>query len=1072
MRDAADNPADFLPDIDLEQRRRHIRRGLTRANIAAVVILVIVIGLSLAALIQALRADQNAEAEAEASARGKQQLWRSQLAQAGALRLSGLAGRKAQALAAISSAAAIQPSLELRNEAIATLALTDASSTDRWRPAHIYGNDALALAPDLQTYALGNLQGTVAMFRMSSGEKIAQFQGPAAAVAVTKFSRDGRLLAASFWNGEVMVWKISDGSKVAAWSSSGSVRSFPAFDVNPDASRIAIACGQPQVRILNLDPQNEKSPLTVTVTGAAADVLFAPTGNMLAIAVSNRVELWQWPEPKLMRQLSHAGEVTALAWAPDGRRLASASRGTPDIELWDCVTGRDRRLRGHAELIPHLAFDQQNELLISFSWDGSTRFWQARDGELLFVSRAGFGLDFDTSGTRLAYSREHQGFGLWNVSRSSIFHELTIPLAAVPPVIGFDFSRDGHTMALMNPDGLHVLDVLTGTEQNFLPLENPVSVWFTDETGLVSVTRSAINTWRIPVSERAAWEQKKVLDAPGVAFDFGTTTRGASSLVAVPSQDNVFWFDLNDAAHVHRVNGHGAMGALTGAAISADTNWIATTFWKGGASAVWSTRTGNRVRDLGRNGGYVAFSADNRWLLVGSAHSYAVWDINSWQQRFEFERETTGELVGSGAFSPDGKLMAICPQVDQIQLIALPQGQVLATLTSPLPRNIRSVAFSPDGTTLAASTFDTRLQLWSLPAIRNELAALHLDWTDSQGALSANETASMPPLAAAQKRHTNLGQAAFYWLDGLGVLAAMFIGLYTLRYHQRMMSSYEEVERLVAERNRELKLAQLELLHSQKMKALGTLAAGVAHDFNNLLSVIRMGNQLQAREGISPDDKSESSRAVERAVEQGKKVVRSMLGYSREPGQGRQTFSVPEMVDEVVLLLNKQFLGGLTLTLELNRDTPLVNAVRGRIEQILLNLLVNAAEAMDGEGRLLISVREISELVHTGSLLLRPRPATSYVELMIKDNGPGIEPAVRDRIFEPFFSTKPQSASSGTGLGLSLVHSLAEQEGLGLSLESDQGKGTTFKVVIPVQMNRLAELSARGSLTDQQQLAR
>src|SRR5207249_2023722 len=144
----------------------------------------------------------------------------------------------------------------------------------------------------------------------------------------------------------------------------------------------------------------------------------------------------------------------------------------------------------------------------------------------------------------------------------------------------------------------------------------------------------------------------------------------------------------------------------------------------------------------------------------------------------------------------------------------------------------------------------------------------------------------------------NLAETSFYWFDGLGVLAAMFIGLYTLRYHQRMVGSYEEVERLVSQRNRELKLAQVELVHGQKMKALGTLAAGVAHDFNNLLSVIRMGNNFLRRPEISAEDKAESSRAVERAVEQGKKVVRSMLGYSREPAEGRHTFSVPEVVDE------------------------------------------------------------------------------------------------------------------------------------------------------------------------------
>jgi signal transduction histidine kinase len=126
-----------------------------------------------------------------------------------------------------------------------------------------------------------------------------------------------------------------------------------------------------------------------------------------------------------------------------------------------------------------------------------------------------------------------------------------------------------------------------------------------------------------------------------------------------------------------------------------------------------------------------------------------------------------------------------------------------------------------------------------------------------------------------------------------GALLALFTGLYTIRYQQGLVRKYEQVETTVAERNRELKLAQVELLHSLKMKALGTLAAGVAHDFNNLLSVIRMGNQLQARESVSPEDKMESARAVERAVEQGKKVVRSMLGYSREQDEGRQTFSVP-----------------------------------------------------------------------------------------------------------------------------------------------------------------------------------
>jgi len=295
-----------------------------------------------------------------------------------------------------------------------------------------------------------------------------------------------------------------------------------------------------------------------------------------------------------------------------------------------------------------------------------------------------------------------------------------------------------------------------------------------------------------------------------------------------------------------------------------------------------------------------------------------------------------------------------------------------------------------------------------------------------------------------------MGVKTFYVIACLGALLAMFTGIFTLRYHQGMVRSYEEVETIVAQRNRELELAQVEVLHSQKMKALGTLAAGIAHDFNNLLSVIRMGNNLQGRPDISAEDKSESGGAVERAVEQGKKVVRSMLGYSRERTDGPQTFSVPELVDEVVLLLNKQFLGGLTLTLELDPHTRPVKGARGRLEQILLNLVVNATEAMEGKGRLRIAVRDATEA--DGEFILRPRPTERYVELEVSDTGPGIEPGVRDRVFEPFFSTKPQSASSGTGLGLSLVHSLAEQEGMGIRLESGPGRGTSFTILIPAEI--------------------
>ena len=146
-----------------------------------------------------------------------------------------------------------------------------------------------------------------------------------------------------------------------------------------------MTCGGTVVHFVELGTQRELAALATK--GPALKAVFRPDGKMLAVVVSNRVELWRWPERTLAGSLEQPAEPLTLVWHPDGRRLACACSGMTDILLWDSITGLQKFLRGHAELVPHLVFDHRGELLVSFSWDGSTRFWQASDGELLFVSR-------------------------------------------------------------------------------------------------------------------------------------------------------------------------------------------------------------------------------------------------------------------------------------------------------------------------------------------------------------------------------------------------------------------------------------------------------------------------------------------------------------------------------------------------------------------------------------------------------------------------------------------------------------------------------------------------------------
>jgi signal transduction histidine kinase len=248
------------------------------------------------------------------------------------------------------------------------------------------------------------------------------------------------------------------------------------------------------------------------------------------------------------------------------------------------------------------------------------------------------------------------------------------------------------------------------------------------------------------------------------------------------------------------------------------------------------------------------------------------------------------------------------------------------------------------------------------------------------------------------------------------------------------------------------------------MKALGTLAAGIAHDFNNLLSVIRLSNDVIAEEAGDRSGVRDEVASIENAVQQGRAVVRSMLGYSREAADRPCSYSVGDVLADSVGLLSKQFLSGIVLTIDVDRATPEVWGAPSRLEQILLNLIVNAAEAMKGRGRLLIAVKS-KELSPTESLALRPRPAVGYVEVSVKDSGPGIAPETLPRIFEPFFTTKTVGTSPGTGLGLSTVYTIAREDGVGLAVETKVGEGTTFRILIPEQgglQSPIADQSTRN----------
>jgi signal transduction histidine kinase len=285
---------------------------------------------------------------------------------------------------------------------------------------------------------------------------------------------------------------------------------------------------------------------------------------------------------------------------------------------------------------------------------------------------------------------------------------------------------------------------------------------------------------------------------------------------------------------------------------------------------------------------------------------------------------------------------------------------------------------------------------------------------------------------------------------GLGV-AAFFAAL-ALNRHRQLLLSHAAVERKVTERTRELEIATSELLHSQKMNALGTLAAGIAHDFNNILSIIKGSAQIIEDNLDAPQKILTRVDRIKTIVQQGAEIVDAMLGFSRGADAVAAPCNVNVVVADTMKLLGDRFLRSIEVKFERAENLPEILAPREFIQQILINFIFNAAEAMSGRKEIILAT-SLAERPPP-DIFLAPAPAASFVLISVRDIGSGIAPEIMPRIFEPFFTTKAFSARRGTGLGLSMVYELAKKMSAGVAVNSVAGQGSTFTLILPASKNQ------------------
>jgi PAS domain S-box-containing protein len=250
--------------------------------------------------------------------------------------------------------------------------------------------------------------------------------------------------------------------------------------------------------------------------------------------------------------------------------------------------------------------------------------------------------------------------------------------------------------------------------------------------------------------------------------------------------------------------------------------------------------------------------------------------------------------------------------------------------------------------------------------------------------------------------------------------------------------------RIVARDISERKRMEAAILHAQKIDSIGNLAGGIAHDFNNILAAI-LGSASIMRRHISERARlAKYVDIIESAARRGSSLTRQLLTFARKS----QTETVPVDVNALILetleMFQRSVSKEIVVETALAEDHLTVNGDDGQIQQALLNLFLNARDAMPDGGRLTVATAATVADGRTPGQFLSVRPGP-FVEIRVSDSGPGIPREIQNRIFEPFFTTKDQ----GTGLGLSVVYGVIQNHGGFINLESSPGHGTTFAVFLP-----------------------
>ena len=727
-----DEPLAARPPTFVYRCRKFLRRHRPVVAAAAVALVALVVGVVgvLAGLVQAERSREEAlrqavkatEAEKDANSRLRHAL----VAQARALRGSQTPGRRQESLRLLAQAAVLRPGPDLTDEGISSATLTDLERVASWPNL-----DGRRLSIDFDSrferHAWGLVGGDVEILLNDDDEEAVRvLPGFGLDPWLLRFSPDGRRLAVKYHGAS-----SESGGCVRVWDPlSGNLEvELPFLPVgaamvfSPDGNELALV--DEARHLIFFDLRSNRARVRVKLDHYSSDLDYRPDGRAVAVSTDEGgIEVRSVSDGQILRRLVRPGRVFRTDWSRDGTLLAGGySDGTAVI--WQVRDGRVlSTLKGHQAEVVRVGFHPKLPLAFTYSWDETTRLWEAETGKQLLAASAQ-ALEFSRDGRFLSFV-DGDAAGFWRLQHGDLLHTYYGHEGKGPRCL--DLSFDGRRIVSGGLDGVLLWDSQSEDPVAVLPTPNVRNAFFIeDEQRLISCGAEGLISWNVPgeAGGRRGDGRRILTDNPCFYAALGADRK---TLVSIHPDRVIYLWPDGENAGPRRLEGFPGMAHPS---VTAGGGLVAAGNWRGDRTVVWDGRNGRPLRDIlqGQTSVGVLFGPQGRWLVTGTSEEYLLWTTTGWDSFMRIHRPPRfSNLPGLMAFNDSGTLLAVILDNRTVGVFDPSRRRQILRLQLPDPQGFSEIRFSGDGSRLGVATTAHRIHVWNIRRILEELQPLGLDF--------------------------------------------------------------------------------------------------------------------------------------------------------------------------------------------------------------------------------------------------------------------------------------------------------------------------------------------------------